>query len=159
MTHVGGGGFGNVFSVGTDGSGFQNLLSFTGTGGAASGAYPYGSLTLSGTTLYGITQQGGSHGDGNVFSVGIDGSGYDDLYDFTGGGDGRDPQGNLTLSGGTLFGMTDLGGNLAVNGGLGGGTVFALTVPEPSTLALIASGAAAVGAYRWRRRRFRGTSD
>ncbi len=156
MTNEGGAGFGNVFSVGANGTNYRNLVSFTSTGGAASGKYPFGSLVLSGTTLYGMTYNGGAYGDGEIFSVGISGSAYQDLYDFTGGTDGSLPNGDLTLSGGTLFGMTAWGGNLSLNDGHGDGTVFALTLPtptpEPGTLALACCGAAAVAAYRWRRR-------
>ena len=80
-------------------------------------------MILSGTTLYGVTVSGGANADGNIFSVGIDGTGYRDLYDFTGGTDGGFPVADLTLSGGTLFGMTNGGGTN------GDGTVFALALP------------------------------
>ena len=43
MTTPGGNGtwlFGNIFSVGTNGTNYQNLVSFTGTGGTASGKMP-----------------------------------------------------------------------------------------------------------------------
>ncbi len=100
-------GLGNIFSVGIDGTNYENLLSFTGTGGAADGQYPGGSLILSGTTLYGVTGSGGADGYGNIFSVGIDGSDYQDRYDFTDGADGAIPEAGLTISGGTLFGTTD----------------------------------------------------
>ena len=77
MTFSGGSaGRGNIFSVGIDGSGFTNMVSFTGTSGADPGANPYGGLTLVGTTLYGMTANGGSNGKGNIFSVGIDGSNF-----------------------------------------------------------------------------------
>ena len=73
MTNTGGvGRFGSVFSVSTSGTGFQSLLSFSGTLGAYPGMEPWDSLTLSGTTLYGMTGQGGSSGDGNVFSLGTE---------------------------------------------------------------------------------------
>jgi hypothetical protein len=150
MTLGGGaGGYGNVFSVGTDGTGYQNLLSFTSVGGTANGWNPVGSLIFSGTALYGMTTQGGVNFDGNIFSVGLDGSGYQDLYDFTGGAGGGDPHGDLLLSSGTLFGMTN-GGGIDNNGTV---FAFALPTPEPPALAL-AGGAVAVllGAYRWRRR-------
>jgi hypothetical protein len=153
MTNEGGaGGYGNLFSVGTDGTGYQNLVPFTGSSGTASGAYPQGSLILSGTALYGLTQEGGANGVGNIFSVGTDGSDYQDHYDFTGGTDGAYPLGDLTLSNGTLFGMAEQGGTSGL------GTVFALALPsptpEPGTLALAGGGAAIVlAAYRWRRRR------
>jgi uncharacterized repeat protein (TIGR03803 family) len=148
MTAVGGaGGYGNLFSVGTDGTGYQNLVSFTGTGGTANGIIPWGSLMLSGTTFYATTTSGGSHESGNIFSVGLDGSSYRDLYDFTNGTDGEMPGGDLLLSGGTLFGTAFTGG------ANGKGTVFALTLPtpEPDTLALVGAGAAALVSYRWRR--------
>jgi hypothetical protein len=148
MTTMGGvNGYGNVFSVGADGTNYRNLLSFAGSGGAAIGRNPYGSLILSGTTLYGMTYGGGTYGYGNIFSLGEDGTSYQNLYSFTGGSDGGGPQGSLTLSQGTLFGMT------STSGAFFNGTVFALTVPEPATLALAGSAAAVLGAYRWRRRR------
>ena len=75
--------------------------------------------------------------------MGIDGSDFDDLYSFTGGADGGNPHGDLTLSGGTLFGMTSTGG------ANGDGTVFALVVPEPGTLAL--AGALCLAGFVWRR--------
>ncbi len=150
-------GDGNIFSVGVNGSNYQNLLSFTGTSGAASGLDPLGSLLLSGTILYGMTPLGGAYGIGNIFSVGIDGSSYQDLYDFTGGADGGQPFGDLTLSGGTLFGMTYSAGDLSVtNFSISGvGTVFAYTLPtpEPGTLALAGAAAVASLSYRWRRKR------
>ncbi len=155
MTLTGGSnGDGNIFSVGTNGMNYRNLLSFTGSGsGTANGFSPFGSLILSGTTLYGMTLSGGTDGLGNIFSVGFDGTGFQDLYDFTGGNDGGAPEGDLTLSSGTLFGMT------SQNGANGDGTVFALVLPtpapEPGTLALAAVFAVAVVSYRWRRTRLR----
>jgi len=154
MTQGGANNDGTIFSVGTDGTNYRNLLSFTGTSGAAIGLSPDSSLTLSGTTLYGTTVLGGVKGWGNLFSVGIDGSGYQDLYDFTGGADGGWPIGDLTLSGGTLFGTTSNG-----NGSTRFGTIFAFTLPtptpEPGTLALVGGGAAGLLACAWRRRRKR----
>ncbi len=142
--------YGNLFSVGTNAANYQSLVSFTGNSGKAIGEYPSGGLTLSGTTLYGMTQNGGTQGQGNIFSVGIDGSGYDDLYDFSGHADGVGPSSDLILTGGTLFGMAGGGAN-------GNGTVFALTLPiptpEPGTLALV--GAICLAAFVWRRCRRR----
>jgi uncharacterized repeat protein (TIGR03803 family) len=148
---------GNIFSVGVNGMNFENLVSFTGIGGTAIGADPEGSLILSGTTLYGTALAGGSHGNGCVYSVGTDGSHFADLYNFTGGTDGGLPAGALTLSGGTLFGMTGVGGDLTQNFGYGAGTVFALTLPaptpEPGTLVLVGTAAVALFSCRWQRRR------
>ena len=114
---------GNVFSVGVDGSGFQSLISFTGTGGAYPGQYPVGSLTLGGTTLYGVTEQNQGFGYGTVFSVGVNGSGFRNLISFTGAGGaypGFNLQGGLALVGSTLYGMTAGGGNY------GFGTVYSV---------------------------------
>jgi uncharacterized repeat protein (TIGR03803 family) len=156
----GGGAYGRgvVFSVGADGTNYHSLVSFTGSGaGAANGQDAWGSLTLIGTTLYGMTQQGGSYGDGNIFSVGIDGSEYQDLHDFTKGSDGAYPYGGLTLSGGTLFGMAAGGGIISAQDSGGYGTVFALALPtptpEPGTLALVGAAAVALVSFRWRRSR------
>lgn len=97
-----------------------------------------------------MTQFGGPDHVGNIFSVGIDGSDYPDLHDFN-YTDGAYPQGDLTLSGGTLFGMTSGGG-----GASNAGTIVALVIPEPGTLALAGFAVAILpAAYRWRRRRSR----
>ena len=77
-----------------------------------------------------MTQFGGPDHVGNIFSVGIDGSDYQDLHDFN-YTDWAYPQGDLTLSGGTLFGMTSGGG-----GASNAGTIVALVIPEPGTLCL-----------------------
>lgn len=110
---------GAVFKISVDGSGFSVLHSFT--GGIGDGIWPNGSLTLSGSTLYGMTIGGGSANAGTVFSMGVDGSGFSLLHSFTGGiGDGGSPNDSLTLFGTTLYGMTGGGGSS------GAGTVFAM---------------------------------
>ena len=132
MTCYGGAaGDGNIFSVGTDGSGFESLLSFSGTGGAFPGAYPWGGLTISGSTLYGMTMAGGtatiapsataSMGWGAMFQVGADGSGYDVAHSF-GETDGASPLGDLVFCGSGLYGTTLSGG--ASSFALGKGVVF-----------------------------------
>jgi hypothetical protein len=65
----------------------------------------------------------------------------------------RQPAGNLTLSGGTLFGTTLYSGGSPVPSG--DGTVFALTLPTPEsgTLALVGAGAVVFASYRWRKMR------
>jgi uncharacterized repeat protein (TIGR03803 family) len=116
---------GTVFAVHTDGSGFANLHSFA--GGTNDGGYPRAGLTLSGNTLYGTTYNGGlaNHfvqGDGTVFGVATDGSGFTILHEFVFYTDGAWPFAGLILSGNTLYGTTPGGGT-----NNGGGTVFALT--------------------------------
>ena len=100
---------GALFSINTDGTGFNLLHSFTGAG--TDGALPYGDLTLSGSKFYSMTLEGGSSNHGTVFSIGIDGTAFSLLHSFTGSpNDGADPRGSLALSGSTLYGMTERGG-------------------------------------------------
>ncbi len=132
---------GTLFAVNTDGTGFTNLHIFTATAGTAGlsgagtngdGAIPHAGLILAGNTLYGTAIGGGSSGNGTVFAVNTDGTGFRTLYSFTtttgtsgwaGAGansDGAGPIGGLILSGDTLYGTTGLGGSS------GDGTVFAV---------------------------------
>ncbi len=112
-------GRGIIFSIGIDGSDFTTLYNFNATAGQA--ANPQGSLTLSGSTLYGLTLGGGANGLGIIFEIQIDGAGYQVLHNFTGASnDGASPYGSLIISDSTLYGMTSAGGaNKA-------GTVFTL---------------------------------
>jgi uncharacterized repeat protein (TIGR03803 family) len=121
----GGLGYGTVFKVKTDGTGFTNLHNCT-----ADSAHPNGALVLSGNTLYGTT--GGGRG-GTVFAVNTDGTGFTNLYSFgseDNNSDGKGPNGftnlhrftgwsghpgvGLILSSKTLYGTTE-------------GTVFAVS--------------------------------
>ena len=109
-------GYGTVFAVNADGTGFTNLHSFN----YSDGANPWAGLVLSGNTLYGTTDYGGSSGEGTVFAVHTDGTGFRNLHTFTGVSDGVYPNGGLILSNNTLYGTAAHGGNW------GAGTVFAL---------------------------------
>lgn len=99
-------GFGTVFAVNTDGSGYTNLYSFT---DGSDGANPYAGLVLSGNTLYGTALYGGSSNYGTVFAINTDGSDFTNLYSFTGCTNGAYPYASLVLSGGTLYGVTSAG--------------------------------------------------
>src|ERR1035437_7787768 len=87
--YVGGGSYGDgtVFAVHTDGTGFTNLHSFTAASGSlytnSDGANPEAGLILSGNTLYGTANLGGSWGNGSVFAVNIGGTGFTNLHTFT----------------------------------------------------------------------------
>ena len=59
---------GVVFKIGTDGSGFELLHSFSAD--TTNGENPYGSLTLDGSTLYGMTYYGGANDVGVIFEMG-----------------------------------------------------------------------------------------
>ncbi len=110
-------GYGTVFAVNLDGTGFTNLHGFS---GQSDGSYPYGAVVLSGNVLYGTANQGGTAESGAVFAVNTDGTGFTNLYRFTGGNDGSDPTGGLILSGNTLYGTAETGGSSD------NGTVFAV---------------------------------
>lgn len=115
----GGNGYGTVFGINTDGSGFTNLhvFSYTNDGGE-----PLGGLTLSGNTLYGTAYTGGTNGHGILFAINTDGSGFTNLHTFNYASDGGGPGATLALSGNTLYGTASQGGTN------GYGTVFALSI-------------------------------
>jgi uncharacterized repeat protein (TIGR03803 family) len=123
LTSVGGKyGNGVLFSIRTDGKHFKILQNF-GEPSTNDGVNPYGSLLLSGTTLYGTTQLGGNTGNGTVFQIDTDGTGYGRLYDFQNGNDGQKPIDNVILLDNTLYGMTEKGGLC------GNGAIFAIVLP------------------------------
>jgi uncharacterized repeat protein (TIGR03803 family) len=116
-------GLGTVFAINTDGTSFTNLHSFTAYAGYLTnydGAGPKAGLVLSGNTLYGTAQNGGSRGYGTVFALTTNGMGFTTLHNFTNLPDGADPFGGLVLSGKTLYGTTAYGGHSGV------GIVFAV---------------------------------
>src|SRR5439155_649503 len=116
-------GNGTVFAVNTDGTGFTNLYSFTAlvydpnAGRTNSdGAYPHAGLVLSGNTLYGAAYSGGSAGQGTVFALSTNGTGFTNLHSFNYVyGDGSNPRASLILSGNTLYGTAYDGGSFAVD--------------------------------------------
>lgn len=106
---------GTIFSINTDGSGFTTLYHFRNDSINDYGANPYGTLTRIGSKLYGMTDGDGGHG--NIFSIHMDGSNYQDLHVFS-GMDGSHPgYGALAETGNMLFGTT-------IYGGLHGSGVF-----------------------------------
>ena len=89
-------GFGTVFKLNKDGSGYSVLYSFGGLNGDGSG--PGGLIEGSDGALYGTTSGGGAYtnqygdGLGTVFKLDKDGSGYSILRSFGGEvGDGQNP--------------------------------------------------------------------
>src|SRR6185312_9080918 len=68
------------------------------------GQQPLGALVLSANRVYGMTNKGGAHDLGLIFSVDTNGSGYKDLFDFN-GSNGANPWGSLIFSNGKLYGM------------------------------------------------------
>jgi uncharacterized repeat protein (TIGR03803 family) len=85
-------------------------------------------LILSGNTLYGTAQFGGSSLEGTVFSIATNGADFSTLYTFTNGSDGDMPLGALVLSDDTLYGTTSLAGDESAVNSSGNGTLFSLSV-------------------------------
>ena len=123
---------GTIFAVNTDSTGFTNLYNFT---GGNDGEYPLAGLILSDSTLYGTAIYGGSAGNGTVFAVSTNGTGFSILHAFSSlsGGyygdnsDGINPAAGLVLSGNTLYGTATGGGNS------GDGTLFANNTDDTFT--------------------------
>jgi uncharacterized repeat protein (TIGR03803 family) len=125
-------GNGVVFSIGTNGANFTVLHDFSPVdalnGTNSDGALPMAGLVSSEGKLYGTTFAGGSGGRGTVFSLQIDGTGFNVLHHFatldaitrtnTGG---ASPAAALLLSSNVLYGTASAGGAGAA------GTVFSLT--------------------------------
>jgi uncharacterized repeat protein (TIGR03803 family) len=122
-----------VFKLNTDGTEYANLHTFPGIFVLdpyrniytnSDGASPDAGLVLSGSTLYGTAPSGGSSGNGTVFALNIDGTGFRVLHSFSAtyntNKDGAHPLGRWALSENTLYGTAQSGGSA------GAGTAFAL---------------------------------
>ena len=92
-------------------------------GGNPDGELPFGSLVLNPVDgyLYGMTSAGGTSGDGTVFRIGQDGTGYAVLASFS-SSTGTNPLDDVTFTadGTMLYGLTQ-------NDGAGNGTLFSLS--------------------------------
>jgi len=144
-TFEGNSGWGTVFALNTNGTGFATLFSFGPNGTNAygwftnsyqwftncGGALLYTGLILSDNKFYGTTANGGSFGNGTVFTINMDGTGLTILHEFTGpaqtnaspvtpvtNSDGAFPSSSLILVANTLYGTASEGGTEGV------GTVF-----------------------------------
>jgi uncharacterized repeat protein (TIGR03803 family) len=132
---------GSIFKMNTDGSGFTELHSFSATvpsvfGTNSDGHGPQGDLVTDGGTLYGTAGYGGANGNGTIFKISTDGSGFTviktfsptflgtnnvsgNIFDSGTNTDGARPIGGLVLDGSTLYGTT-------YHGGTSNGVVFAM---------------------------------
>lgn len=107
----GSGGGGTVFELSPSNGGwtFTVLHSFTGPYG------PFSTLAIDASgNLYGTTYADGAYNVGSVFKLTRNGGGwtFTDLHDFTGGSDGANPVGGVTLGGGADLYGTAAGGGL-----------------------------------------------
>jgi uncharacterized repeat protein (TIGR03803 family) len=100
-------GLGVVFSLSTLTGDCAVLHSFTGN--TDDGSWPHFGITRDGSTLYGQTYMGGTNGDGTVWRMNVDGSGYTNLHSFS-GPDGIGPHGYVRLIGNILYGLAPFGG-------------------------------------------------
>jgi uncharacterized repeat protein (TIGR03803 family) len=139
-------GNGTVFSVSTNGSNFTVIHTFSALATAplgyetnSDGTEPAAGLVLSGNTLYGTAQYGGSNGFGTVFALNTNGSNFITLHNFSiltgnplSNSDGVEPAAGLVISGSTLYGTTIAGGTN------GYGTVFSIDFSPPVVPPLLA---------------------
>ncbi|MBU4306680.1 MAG: hypothetical protein KKB32_02455, partial [Acidobacteria bacterium] len=134
MTCFGGNNFGGtIFKIQNDGTGFALLHGFA--GGFFDGRTPYGSLILSGSTLYGMTNSGGDGGKGTIFKLQTNGSSFALLHPFAGGSDdGAWPEGSLIIDGTSLYGLSKNGGDsdMGVIFSLPLSTVNNITITSPN---------------------------
>jgi uncharacterized repeat protein (TIGR03803 family) len=141
---------GTVFALTTAGTGFTNLYNFTATSGSSAtnsdGTSP-NALILSSNLLYGTSTHGGSAGNGTVFAVSTNGTGFTNLYSFSSSAnsDGANSKAGLIISSNVLYGTASQGGSH------GNGTVFAFnlnsstsTPPAPIPLTIQLAGNAVV---------------
>jgi uncharacterized repeat protein (TIGR03803 family) len=121
--HGGAAGFGSVFRIQLDGTGYAVVHSFNSSGG-----YSPSAVLVQGSdgALFGTTQFGGSGGFGTVFRINTNGTGFGELYAFgSATNDPQSPQAPLIQgTDGALYGTSVAGGASAVGGDSGYGTVF-----------------------------------
>jgi len=118
--HFGGG---TVFKVQPSGADFTVLKHFE---SGDSGAPPMGGVVFRPPgMLYGVTQGGGTHGDGVIYSLNTDGTGFRILHSFEYASSGRYPSGTLLEgSDGALYGTTLQGGSSNPGPNGLGGTIY-----------------------------------
>ncbi len=105
-------GGGTAFVLNTKGTGFATLYSFL---RGTAGHQERSGVIWSAGNLYGTTEFDGLYGDGSVFALGTNATGFTDLYSFTpmnqsSNSDGGFPIATLATSGNTLYGTTISGG-------------------------------------------------
>src|SRR5579863_3772085 len=94
------------------------------------GANPQAGLLVVGNSLFGTAGTGGVLGEGAVFAVNTDGTGFTALHFFQAlaigspstNSNGGGPIAGLVIAGDTLYGTTEIGGRAGV------GTIFAINI-------------------------------
>ena len=105
-------GFGGIYSINLDGSGYQLLRSFTGTGGGTrgKGLNCAGLVEGPGGILYGVTETGGSEDKGVFFAMSLNGLTYNVFREWPASGLRKPNQRLLLASDGALYGAASEGG-------------------------------------------------
>ena len=113
-------GAGVIFALGTNGTGYTNLFDFQAISGQGfistnkTGGTPSATLLMLGNTLFGTAARGGTNGNGILFAISTNGSGFTNLHTFAMGArtnsvytnsDGIEPLSTLFFSGTNLFGI------------------------------------------------------
>jgi uncharacterized repeat protein (TIGR03803 family) len=123
---------GAVISIGIDGADPTVLRAFD---AFAEGSLGSNELVTDGNRLFGVAVNAGPNGEGAAFAMDLDGGNFELLHAFAGPPDGDLIRAPLIYLNGSVYGVAAFGGIE------GSGVIYAITVPEPSALALI-SGAA-----------------
>jgi len=90
------------------------LYSFCNATNCTDGEGPVGVLFKTTTKLYGTTAAGGQYGNGTVFSVNLNGTGYTVLHSFGSiANDGENPSAGVIKIGNRLYGTAEDGGQFA----------------------------------------------
>lgn len=100
--------FGTVFKIKMDGTSFLKLKDFDYFDN--NGTRPFGALLLEGIYLYGMTEEGGLSGNGAIFKLKTDGTGYQRIFSCASTNISF-PKGSLIFDGTFLYGMATRGGN------------------------------------------------
>jgi uncharacterized repeat protein (TIGR03803 family) len=124
--------YGTIFKIDSGGTNFDVIYTFT---NALLGTLPTGPLLLGQDgALYGTASRGGTNGDGAVFRINTDGTGYQNLYSFgSSTTDGSVPYGGLIQDlNGVLYGTA----SSAVNTNIYRGTIYKIN-PDGSGFATL----------------------
>jgi uncharacterized repeat protein (TIGR03803 family) len=102
---------GTLYKINKDGTGFTTLYYFTGT--PNSGLVRAG-LLLIGNTFYATSNGYGLNGNGTIFKINMDGTGYQNLFNFTSSTTGSNPNSTLVSDGTYLYGTAEFGGQVGI---------------------------------------------
>lgn len=102
-------GNGVLFSISLNGSDYQNLNNLSAIDNRSDGFHPETTLVLSNNKLWGTMTGGGAFDGGVIFTIGLDGLGYEVVHSFEPSSQGLRPTGKLAVHGGRLWGSTEDG--------------------------------------------------